>query len=106
MYTAMGTRPNIVFATSTVAQFLENLGWPHWEAVKKFFHYLLGTKDLELTYGGEKRGLVGYIDADGASQEHRRAISGYVFMVDGGAVSVRGQVMLGLRPACPPLQRA
>ena len=27
------------------------------------------------------------MDADGASQEHRRAISGYVFMVDGGAVS-------------------
>ena len=26
-------------------------------------------------------------DADGASQDHRRAISGYVFMVDGGAVS-------------------
>ena len=38
-------------------------------------------------YGGEKRGLVGYVDADGASQEHRRVISGYVFLVDGGAVS-------------------
>ena len=35
----------------------------------------------------DKRGLVGYVDADGASQLHRRAISGYVFMVDGGAVS-------------------
>jgi len=31
--------------------------------------------------------LVGFVDADGASQEHRRAISGYVFVVDGGAVS-------------------
>ena len=31
--------------------------------------------------------LVGFADADGASQDHRRAISGYVFMVDGGAVS-------------------
>ena len=35
----------------------------------------------------DNRGLMGYVDADGASQEHRRAISGYVFMVDGGAVS-------------------
>lgn len=68
MYAAMGTRPDIAFATSTVAQFF-------------------GTKTLELTYGGDKRGLEGYVDADGASQEHRRAISGYVFMVDGGAVS-------------------
>ena len=87
MYAAMGTRPDIAFATSTVAQFSDNPGWPHWEAVKRIFRYLLGTKKLELTYGGEERGLVGYVDADGASQEHRRAISGYVFMVDGGAVS-------------------
>ena len=87
MYAAMGTRPDIAFATSTVAQFNDNPGWTHWEAVKRIYRYLKGTKDLELTYGGDKRGLVGYVDADGASQEHRRAISGYVFMVDGGAVS-------------------
>ena len=87
MYAAMGTRPDIAFATSTVAQFSENPGWAHWEAVKRIYRYLIGTKSLELTYGGDKRGLVGYVDADGASQEHRRAISGYVFMVDGGAVS-------------------
>jgi hypothetical protein len=87
MYAAMGTRPDIAFATSTVAQFCENPGWVHWEAVKRIFRYLLGTKSLELVYGGERRGLVGYVDADGASQEHRRAISGYVFMVDGSAVS-------------------
>ena len=86
MYAAMGTRPDIVFATLTVAQFSENPGWPHWEAVKKIFCYLLGTKDLELTYGGEERGLVGYVDANGVSQEHRQAISSYVFMVDGGAI--------------------
>jgi hypothetical protein len=87
MYAAMGTRPDIAFATSTVAQFCENPGWVHWEAVKRIYKYLLGTKKLELTYGGEQRGLVGYVDADGASQEHRRAISGYVFMIDGGAIS-------------------
>ena len=87
MYAAMGTRPDIAFATSTVAQYSENPVWKHWEAVKRIFRYLLGTKNLELTYGGEERGLVGYVDADGASQDHRRAISGYVFMVDGGAVS-------------------
>ena len=87
MYAAMGTRPDIAFATSTVAQFSDNPGWIHWEAVKRIYRYLLGTKELELTYGGDDRGLVGYVDADGASQDHRRAISGYVFMVDGGAVS-------------------
>ena len=87
MYAAMGTRPDIAFATSTVAQFSDNPGWVHWEAVKRIFRYLLGTKKLKLVYGGEERGLVGYVDVDGVSQEHRRVISGYVFMIDGGAVS-------------------
>jgi hypothetical protein len=55
--------------------------------MKRFFHYLLGTKKLELVYGGGKEGLEGFVDANGASQEHRHAISGYVFIVDGGAMS-------------------
>jgi hypothetical protein len=87
MYAAMGTRPDIAFAVSTVSQFSQNPGWAHWEAMKWIFRYLQGTKRLELVYGGDKRGLVGYVDADGALQKHRWAISGYVFMIDGGAVS-------------------
>ena len=42
---------------------------------------------MELVYGGEKRGLEGYVDVDGVSQEHRHAISGFIFLVDGGAIS-------------------
>ena len=76
-----------MFAVSTVSQFSHNSGWAHWEAVERIFCYLLETKELELVYGGDDRGLVGYTDADGASQEHRQAISRYVFLVDGGAVS-------------------
>ena len=86
MYAAMGTRPDITFGMSTVAQFMDNPGWVHWEAVKKIFCYLKGTKDYELVYRGERKDLTGFVDVDGASQEHRHAISGYMFMVDGGAV--------------------
>lgn len=87
MYAATGTRPDIAFAVSTMAQFTQNPAWIHWEAVKWIFCYLLGTKNLHLIYGDNSQGLVGYVDADGASQDHRRAISGYVFLVDSGAVS-------------------
>jgi len=87
MYAAMGTRPNTAFATSTVVQYMDNPGWKHWEAVKRIFRYLKGTKDMKLVYGDRKANLEGFVDADGASQDHRQAISGYVFMVDGGAVS-------------------
>ena len=31
---------------------------------------LEGDKQVGVMYGGDKRGLVGYMDADGASQEH------------------------------------
>lgn len=87
MYAAMGTRPDIAFAVSTLAQFSQNPGNAHWEAVKRVFRYLLKTKDLSLLYGVKHQDLEGYVDADRVSQEHRRAITGYVFLVDGGAIS-------------------
>ena len=87
MYASVATRPDIAFAVSTLSQFLENPGELHWNAVKRIFRYLSGTRELELTYGEEYHDLVGYTDADGASQEHRHAISGYTFILDAGAVS-------------------
>jgi hypothetical protein len=44
-------------------------------------------KTHALTYGNEHHNLIGFTDADGASQEHRHAISGFAFLFDGGAVS-------------------
>lgn len=44
-------------------------------------------KNWGLTFGGGKEGLEGYTDADGASQEHRGAISGYMFIIDGSTIS-------------------
>ena len=78
---------------------MQNPGRAHWEEVKHVFHYLKGTMDQKLTIG--TRGhwnwaelgrqnwirLKGFLDADGASQHHHHSISGYVFTIDGGAVS-------------------
>ena len=87
MWADVGTRPDIAFAVSMLSQFSSNPGKAHWEALKHVFRYLKGTKTWKLTYGGEEHGLEGYSDADGSSQEHRHAISGYAFLIDGGAVS-------------------
>ena len=87
-WVAVGTRPDIAFVVSQLAQFLENPGRAHWEAAKRVIRYLKSTKTLKLTYGGgEKRGFEAYSDADGATQDHRHAISGFAVLVDGGAVS-------------------
>ncbi len=62
-------------------------GLAHWEAVKQIFRYLKGTRKLWLSYGGKTKELEGYADADGSMAEDRRAISGYAFIIHGGAVS-------------------
>ena len=87
MYASLGTRPDITYAVQTVSRFSKNPGNAHWEAVKKIFRYLKGTKDLWLSYGGQQKELVGYADADGNMAEDRHAISGYAFILHGGAVS-------------------
>ena len=87
MYAAVGTRPDIAYAVGQVARFSDNPGQPHWEAVKRIFQYLKGTRDHWLVYGDQDHSISGYTDADGMSNEDRHAISGYAFLIDGGAVS-------------------
>ena len=71
IHLATGTRPDIAFAASFISQFNANPGWEHWEAMKQIYRYLVGMKSLALTFGTWASGLVGYVDADGATQEHR-----------------------------------
>ena len=37
-------------------------------------------------FSTQTQGLVGYTDADGATQEHRHTIMGFTFLIDGGAI--------------------
>ena len=87
MYATLGTQPDICFAVQTVLRFNSEPGLAHWEAVKRIFWYLKGTRELWLSYGGVVRELFGYVDVDGSMNEDRKAISGYAFMINGGAVS-------------------
>jgi len=87
MYALVATQLDITFVVSTLLEFLENLGEAHWQAVKQVFHYLAGTCNVVLTYGGEWEDLHGYTNTDGASQDHHQAISGYAFIMDSGAIS-------------------
>jgi hypothetical protein len=87
MYASLGTRPDITYAVQAVSRFSTKPGIAHWEAVKRIFRYLKGTKDLWLSYGGVGKELIGYADADGSMSEDRHALSGYAFLINGGAVS-------------------
>ena len=70
MWAAVATQPDIAFAVSLLSQFLENPGEVHWNTVKQVLKYLKGTKYHKLTLGSSWNGLVGYGDADWASQDH------------------------------------
>jgi len=87
MYASLGTRPDITYTVSVLSKYADNPRLVHWNAVKHVFTYLAGTKDLWLTFGDSMAKLEGYTDADGSVHEDRKAVSGYAFLLDGGAVS-------------------
>jgi Reverse transcriptase (RNA-dependent DNA polymerase) len=90
LYAAHATRPDILYATTTLAQFTSNPAEEHWTALKRVFRYLKGTMDHVLTYKGDRDPtpeLIRYADADWGSNAHRKSISGYVFIIGGGAIA-------------------
>jgi len=84
-WAVLATCLDIVFAVATVAHFAANPGPAHWEAVKQIFHYLSSMCDLWLTYSEASSPLEGYVDADGSMAKDCCAISGYTFLINGGA---------------------
>lgn len=94
MFLMLATRPDIAFAITKLAQFSHNPGMKHWRAVQRLLRYLRGTEHLAITYGGIRDvatrdlAIVGYCDADwGSDADDRRSTTGYVFLINNGAVS-------------------
>jgi len=89
MYLSVCTRPDISFATGSLARYMSAPTTVHWQAAKGVLRYLAGTPDFGITYG--KKGdleLYGYCDADYAGDiDTRRSTTGYVFTLNGGAIS-------------------
>jgi hypothetical protein len=92
MYAMLGTRPDISFTISRLAQFNNDPREQHWNAVKQLLLYLATTADHGISYkyveGVEDPQLVGFTDSDWANdQDSRRSTTGYVFCMAGGAIS-------------------
>lgn len=86
MYAMVATRPDIGFAVGALSRYLANPGPEHWTAAKRVLRYLAGTANKALTFGGGSLELVGYTDADFAPPPTRQSTSGYLFILNGGAV--------------------
>ncbi len=89
MYAMLYTRLDVSYALSMAAGTNQILGEQHWVAVKNILKYLRRTKDMFLVYRGEEVLVVkGYTDASfQIDKEDCRSQSGYVFCLNGGAVS-------------------
>lgn len=90
MYLMMASRPDIAFAVSHLSKFCSDPSEKHWLAVKRLLRYLRGTSKLALLLGvkGRNSGVVGYTDADWASDsEDRKSVGAYLFFVCGSVVS-------------------
>ena len=91
MYAMVCTRPDVSFALSMVGRYQADPGESHWTAVKNILKYLRRTKDMFLVYGGEDELVVNsYTDASfQTDRDDSRSQSGFVFILNGGAVSWR-----------------
>uniref|UniRef100_A0A2N9GY50 Reverse transcriptase Ty1/copia-type domain-containing protein n=1 Tax=Fagus sylvatica TaxID=28930 RepID=A0A2N9GY50_FAGSY len=75
-------------AVDMVSRYQSNPRLAHWRVVKKILQYLRGTIDHALCYLGGDLRLIGYSDADWASDKDEcKSTSGYAFILGGRAVS-------------------
>jgi hypothetical protein len=88
IYAIINIRPDTAFTTAKLAQFISDPATRHKAAAKHLLRYIRSTKDIRIRYGPKDLNLVGYSDADYASDKvDRKSIIGNVFMLAGGAVS-------------------
>jgi Reverse transcriptase (RNA-dependent DNA polymerase) len=86
---AIYTRPDISFAVSKLAQFNQDPTTTHLNAARRVLKYVITTKLFTIKYGGkDEYRFDGYADADwGSDLNHRKSITGCVFMMNGGPIS-------------------
>ena len=89
MYAMLCTRPDVCLAISLAGRYQSNPGVDHWTAIKNILKYLRRTKDMFLVYGGYKElAINGYVDASfDTDPDDSKAQTGYIFILNGGAVS-------------------
>jgi hypothetical protein len=89
LYASVSTRPDITMAVSHLSRYISDPSQAHWEQATRVLRSLKGTADSVLMYGGAPSSkVVGWSDSDHASDiGERRSRTGYVFMLNGAAVS-------------------
>jgi len=100
LYLTLGTRPDIAFAVTKLAQYAARPTQEHLNKVLYICCYLVGTANYCITYSGELgQGLMACTDSDWASDHSgQKSQSGYFLKLAGGAISwtLRAQKTIAL----------
>ena len=100
LYLCTWTRPDLVFATNQLAKFSHDPHQKHMDAARRVLRYLKGTKEMGITYtqsDQDPNRLIGFADADWAAcTETRRSVSGFVCLLNGGAVQWRSRQQMSV----------
>ena len=89
-FAAVVARPDVSCAVSTLAQFNIKPSSKHLAAAKRVLRYLKGTVDAGVVYSPPAGEATAFSDADWAGdQDSRRSRTGYVVMLNNGAISWR-----------------
>ncbi len=88
-YLSVGTRPDISFSVTRLAQFVQRPTTQLWAPVKRVLRYSSRTRTEGICYSGDAPLYpVGYSDSDwGRCKINQTSTSGYAFMMAGGVVS-------------------
>ena len=93
LYLMLGTRPDIAFAVTKLAQYAANPSKEHLDKALYICRYLVGTQDYRLSYDGASRlGISACTDSDWASDTSRRSQSGYFVKMANGLISWTSRV--------------
>jgi hypothetical protein len=89
MYLMVGTRPDIAFAVSRMAQYVESPTVLQRKAVKHIMRNIKHTSDYGLEFGGSGNvDFKCFCDSDwGGDTVTRKSTSGYIFCLANGAIS-------------------
>ena len=93
LYLMIGTRPDIAYAVTKLAQFAANPSQEHLNSAKYICHYLAGTKDYSIVYDGKTaKGIAAYTDSDWASDPiTRQSVTSYFFKLARGPIIWQSQ---------------
>ena len=93
MYAQMLTRPDIAYGVSVLSRFLNKPTLTHMKHAKRLLTYLYLTHDRGIVYGREGSKwleILGWSDSDyGGDLDTRKSQTGWVFTLNGGAISWR-----------------